>query len=112
MIFQGEKCSGALAINPTRLLPWHSTSGGRGDMSYWTYEGSLTTPPLHETVTWVVFKKPMTVSKEQLSVMRSLKRNSRSGALSYREGMTDKPMINNYRPTQPMNNRIVRQVKL
>ena len=81
-------------------------------MSYWTYEGSLTTPPLHETVTWVVFKKSMTVSKEQLRVMRSLKFNSRSGALSSRAGMPDKPMVNNYRPTQPMNNRIVRQVKL
>ena len=112
MILQGEKYSCACAINPARLLPWHSTSGGRGDMSYWTYEGSLTTPPLHETVTWIVFKKPMTVSKEQLSVMRSLKCNSRSGALSSREGMPDKPMINNYRPTQPMNDRIVRQVKL
>ena len=112
MILQGEKYSCACAINPARLLPWHSTSGGRGDMSYWTYEGSLTTPPLHETVTWVVFKKPMTVSKEQLSVMRSLKYNSRHGTLSSREGMADKPMVNNYRPTQPMNNRIVRQVKL
>ena len=112
MILQGEKCSYARPINPTRLLPWHSTSGGRGDMSYWTYEGSLTTPPLHETVTWVVFKKPMTVSKDQLSVVRSLKRISRSRALSSRAGMPDKPMVNNYRPTQPMNNRILRQVKL
>ena len=81
-------------------------------MSYWTYEGSLTTPPLHETVTWIVFKKPMTVSKEQLSVMRSLKSNTRSAALSPRAGMPDKPMVNNYRPTQPMNNRIVRQVNM
>ena len=83
-------------------------------MSYWTYEGSLTTPPLFETVTWIVFKKPMTVSKEQLETMRNLKCNSSctGGIFSNFNPNEDIPMIDNYRPTQPINDRIVRQVKL
>ena len=83
-------------------------------MSYWTYEGSLTTPPLFETVTWIVFKKPMTVSKEQLETMRNLKCNGSCTGRTFSDfnPNEDIPMIDNYRPTQPINDRIVRQVKL
>ena len=34
---------------------------------FWTYPGSLTTPPLFESVTWIVFKEPIQVSEEQVS---------------------------------------------
>ena len=82
-------------------------------MSYWTYEGSLTTPPLFETVTWIVFKKPMTVSKDQLDTMRNLKCNaSCTGRILSTFNYEDIPMTDNYRPPQPLNERIVRQVKL
>ncbi len=33
---------------------------------YWTYEGSLTTPPLNECVLWVVFKEPLVVTSKQV----------------------------------------------
>jgi carbonic anhydrase len=32
---------------------------------YWTYDGSLTTPPLTETVTWIVFQEPIGFSNKQ-----------------------------------------------
>ncbi|XP_069162225.1 putative carbonic anhydrase-like protein 2 [Procambarus clarkii] len=34
--------------------------------NYMTYEGSLTQPPCHETVTWVVVNKPIYITKQQV----------------------------------------------
>uniref|UniRef100_A0A3Q1HVA7 Carbonic anhydrase n=1 Tax=Anabas testudineus TaxID=64144 RepID=A0A3Q1HVA7_ANATE len=44
-------------FDPKTLLP--------GSLDYWTYEGSLTTPPLLESVTWIVLKEPVSVSATQ-----------------------------------------------
>lgn len=33
---------------------------------YWTYAGSLTTPPLTEAVTWLVMKQHIEVSHDQV----------------------------------------------
>ena len=59
------RCKGSRVIlidqvNPEALLP---PSDSR---DFWTYQGSLTTPPLAESVTWIVFKKPMGMSAEQV----------------------------------------------
>lgn len=35
---------------------------------YWTYHGSLTTPPLTESVTWIVMKQHIEVSHDQVRV--------------------------------------------
>ncbi|MDZ7589351.1 MAG: carbonic anhydrase family protein [Rubrivivax sp.] len=41
------------------------------DRDYYRYNGSLTTPPCTEGVRWVVMKKPMTVSKEQIQAFQT-----------------------------------------
>jgi carbonic anhydrase len=58
------------------------------DHHYYTYAGSLTTPPCTEGVRWIVMKKPMTISKKQLARF--------SGLLG-----------ENARPPQPINERVV-----
>jgi len=45
-------------VNPGGLLP--------GDRSYWTYMGSLTTPPCTEGVRWFVMEQQVTLSRDQL----------------------------------------------
>jgi carbonic anhydrase len=57
-------------INPGGLLP--------GDRGYWTYMGSLTTPPCTEGVRWFVFEQPVSISRSQLQAFGRLYRiNSR-----------------------------------
>ncbi|NNE98774.1 MAG: hypothetical protein HKN25_07110 [Pyrinomonadaceae bacterium] len=36
------------------------------ETSYYNYQGSLTTPPCSEVVSWYVMKRPVTASKAQL----------------------------------------------
>lgn len=45
-------------VNPGGLLP--------GDRGYWTYMGSLTTPPCTEGVRWFVMEQDLSVSRMQL----------------------------------------------
>lgn len=66
---------------------------------YWTYPGSLTTPPLTESVTWIIQKKPIEVAANQLAAFRTL--------LFSALGEEEKTMVNNYRPIQPLMNRKV-----
>ena len=57
-------------VNPGGLLPV--------DRGYWTYEGSLTTPPCTEGVRWFVFEQPLSISRAQLQAFARLyKINSR-----------------------------------
>ncbi|XP_011302080.1 putative carbonic anhydrase 3 [Fopius arisanus] len=72
-------------IIPQLLLPKDKTS-------FYRYEGSLTTPECHETVTWFIFTEKLTISVDQWSVFQRLE--SPHGPLSF-----------NYRPTQPINGR-------
>lgn len=52
-----------ISLNPGQLLP--------DERSFYTYEGSLTTPPCSEIVRWIVFDTPIRASTEQLDALRN-----------------------------------------
>uniref|UniRef100_A0A3Q2XEN7 Carbonic anhydrase n=2 Tax=Hippocampus comes TaxID=109280 RepID=A0A3Q2XEN7_HIPCM len=81
------------SFNPKCLLP--------STLQYWTYLGSLTTPPLHESVIWIVLKEPITVSERQLGKFRML-------LATGEEEDQRMHMENNYRTPQPLKDREVR----
>ncbi|CAG9531411.1 unnamed protein product, partial [Cercopithifilaria johnstoni] len=51
-------------FDPLKLLP--------AKLSYYTYEGSLTSKPFHECVIWTVLKHPITISLNQLELLRRI----------------------------------------
>ena len=51
MLRKGDTLALKEPIDPAGFLP--------ASKSYWTYLGSLTTPPLYESVTWILFKQPV-----------------------------------------------------
>jgi carbonic anhydrase len=69
-----------VSINAARLLPTRR--------SYFSYMGSLTTPPCTEGVRWVVMKEPITVSSQQVDLFKAV-------------------IGDNARPVQPLNGRVV-----
>lgn len=73
-----------VTVNPAALLP---TNHG-----YYTYEGSLTTPPCTEGVRWMVLKSPITASKDEITTFAAL-------------------YPNNARPVQKLNGRQVLATK-
>ncbi|KAM6948278.1 carbonic anhydrase-like [Aplochiton taeniatus] len=79
-------------FDPTILLP--------PTLHYWTYNGSLTTPPLYESVTWIVLKDPISVSPAQMAKFRALQFSG--------EGEAACCMVDNFRPPQPLKGRKVR----
>lgn len=48
-------------FDPACLLPSNTED-------YWTYHGSLTTPPLTESVSWIIMKQHIEVSHDQVGV--------------------------------------------
>ena len=54
-----------LTMNAQDLLP-------RALDDYFTYSGSLTTPPCTESVRWIVLRRPVEVSKAQIAAFRGL----------------------------------------
>jgi len=73
-----------IQIDVSRLLP--------SDRSYYTFSGSLTTPPCSENVKWFVLKHPTTISAEEIRQFSRLYRNDA-------------------RPTQPLYDRVVLESK-
>lgn len=60
---------------------------------FYRYSGSLTTPGCFESVTWTVFSHSLPISESQMSFFRSL------------EDGLQQPLVNNFRPVQPLNER-------
>lgn len=59
---KGEKvCLDESEIDCSKFLP--------KEKNFWTYEGSLTTPPLLESVIWIVFQSPIEISGEQVLIL-------------------------------------------
>ena len=56
----GEKVPIQEEIDPSKFLP------NKDHRRMWHYEGSLTTPPLLESVLWIVFQNPIKISAEQV----------------------------------------------
>jgi carbonic anhydrase len=59
-----EEAKGVVPLDPSRLLP--------DDKRYYTYMGSLTTPPCSEGVLWMVMKQAVPVSPEQIAIFAHL----------------------------------------
>jgi len=74
------------AFDLSRIFPENKT--------YYSYGGSLTTPPCTENVEWVVFKEPIAVSLEEVLKLK------------------DNMPLENYRNEQPLNDRLVHLHKM
>ena len=61
---KGEELSARATLDLNALLPT--------DRSYYTYMGSLTTPPCSEGVLWMVMKNPVMISAEQIGIFSRL----------------------------------------
>lgn len=77
---KAQKIAG-IQVNAADLLPQNT--------EYYTYSGSLTTPPCSEGVTWLVLKTPTSFSPEQIDAFARI-------------------YSNNARPIQRINGRIVK----
>ncbi|WP_037586495.1 carbonic anhydrase [Stenoxybacter acetivorans] len=76
-----EKLETHISFNPEHIYP--------EDKSYYTYSGSLTTPPCSEKVTWIIFKTPITLTEEEIDDIKA-----------------HLPKNNN-RPIRPLNGRVI-----
>ena len=61
---KGDEVRAGTRIDLSQLLP--------EDRRYYTYMGSMTTPPCNEGVLWMVMKQPVPISVEQVSIFSRL----------------------------------------
>ena len=78
-----QELAAQMPLDPSQILPPQHNQ-------YYTYMGSLTSPPCTENVLWMVMKQPVTVSTEQIAIFHRLY-----------------PM--NARPVQPMSGRLIKE---
>jgi len=80
--------SGLGGVSLDDLLP------KKADKNFFTYSGSLTTPPCAEVVSWIILKEKSTISERQLNIFRDL---------HISQGI----LYKNFRPLQNLNNRVI-----
>jgi carbonic anhydrase len=77
-----ERIVAGVGIDAAKLLP--------ANHGYYTFEGSLTTPPCSEGVRWLVLKSPVQASAAQLAAIQAI-------------------VHHNARPVQPLHGRVVKE---
>lgn len=80
-----QQAVASVQVNAADLLPANKSA-------YYTFAGSLTTPPCSEGVTWFVLKTPTSISKDELASFGHI-------------------YSMNARPTQPLNGREIRSTQ-
>ena len=85
---QNQKKNSVSAVQPADLLP--------SSLSYYHYEGSLTTPPCSEIVQWFLLRSPLNVPSAFLDSLRNTV-----------TGMEGQSLCANFRKPQPLNGRQV-----
>ncbi|KAK8728943.1 hypothetical protein OTU49_008888 [Cherax quadricarinatus] len=98
---KGQAITVTEPISPAAFIPKNG--------SYWTYAGSLTTPPCYESVTWIVYEHPIQVSQTQMDAFRSMK--SYHPCETCPEDELAGALVENYRPPCPLCDRVVRVYK-
>ena len=94
----GEETDTGVESNAKDLLPGFTPGHGNGTFvitRYYTYSGSLTTPPCSEPVRWFVLKDPVNISDFSVGELHHL--------VSLFPDYGGYP--NNNRPVQPLNGR-------
>jgi len=101
--FSGDKVPVPAGYDPATLLPDERTR-------YWTYHGSLTTPPCYESVQFIIYEKTIEVSEKQLQAFRSLNTCSRDSCPTGKHDDQSEccRMVDNFRPTMPLNDRVIK----
>uniref|UniRef100_U5END8 Carbonic anhydrase n=1 Tax=Corethrella appendiculata TaxID=1370023 RepID=U5END8_9DIPT len=98
---KGDRVTLTKPLDPGSFLP--------ATPAYWTYLGSLTTPPCSECVIWIIFKEPLEVAHEQLVAFRNMKCFDVCADESFEKTFETGLVINNYRPPLDLGNRELRE---
>jgi len=78
-------------INFSKLISFKKINRDK----FYHYMGGFTTPNCDEIAKWIIMKNPLKISKDRMQSFRSL------------VDMEGEPLVDNYRPTQPVNDREV-----
>jgi carbonic anhydrase len=93
ILLKNEQTQLESGLNISKLLP-------KNKSHYWTYPGSLTTPPCTECVRWIIFKEPIEMSGDQLKSCQKLYSSSEKNSDENKIKFNDRPLC-------PLGDRIV-----